>query len=294
MRVLINRERPQDVPASHLTALKLDIVRHMAPAASAVLLDPLYGAGQAVATGALPGHVGLVVALEEQGYLGNPYSRRTTLLTGWNVEKARRLGAAGVKLLLFYHPDAGPVTEAQEQLVAAVLADCRRYDLPLFLEPIAYPLEPDRPKDGPDFARERRRIVIESVRRLSALGPDVLKVEFPLDVNHEPNAVMWAEACAELNAATSVPWILLSAGEPFDIFHRQLAIACEAGCSGFAAGRSLWFEATTLSPAARIEFLTTVACERLQRLVTIVQRLGHPWHARYTVPQPDDHWYRTY
>ncbi|MCS7040860.1 MAG: hypothetical protein NZP34_14735, partial [Caldilineales bacterium] len=49
MRVLINRERPQEVPAAHLTALKLDIVRYMAAAASAVLLDPPYGAGQAVA-----------------------------------------------------------------------------------------------------------------------------------------------------------------------------------------------------------------------------------------------------
>lgn len=294
MRALINREQPQEVPASHLTALKLDIVRYMAAAASAVLLDPPYGAGQAVATGALPGHVGLIVALEEQGYLGDPYGRRTTLLVGWSVEKARRLGASGVKLLLFYHPDAGPVTEAQEQLVAAVVADCRRYDLPLFLEPIAYPLRPDVPKDGPEFARERRRIVVESARRLSALGPDVLKVEFPLDVNHESNAVVWAEACAELNAATSVPWVLLSAGEPFHIFRRQLEVACEAGCSGFAAGRSLWFEATTLSPAARLEFLTTAGRERLQRLVNIVRAKAHPWYERYTVPQPDEHWYRTY
>jgi tagatose-1,6-bisphosphate aldolase len=294
MRVLINREQPQKVPAEHLTALKLAIVRHLAPEASAVLLDPLYGAGQAIAAGVLPGGVGLVVAWEEQGYLGDPYGRQTTLLAGWGAEKARRLGAAAVKLLLFYHPDAGPVADRQERLVAAVLAECRRYDLPLLLEPIAYPLQRDRPKDGPHFARERRRVVIESARRLSALGPDVLKVEFPLDVNHDPDPGLWAEACAELDAATAVPWVLLSAGEPFETFCQQLTVACQAGCAGFAAGRSLWGEAATLSAAAREAFLATTARERLRRLVGIVRAQAHPWHERYTVPMPDERWYQTY
>ncbi len=294
MRVLIDRQHPQEVPAASLTAFKLAIVRHLAPEASAVLLDPPYGAGQAIAAGVLPGWVGLVVAWEEQGYLQEPHGRQTTLLAGWGAEKARRLGASAVKLLLFYHPDAGPVAARQERLVAAVLAECRRYDLPLLLEPIAYPLQPGVSKDDPRFARERRRIVIESARRLAALGPDVLKLEFPVDVKHDPDPNTWAEACAELDAATSVPWVLLSAGEPFETFCRQLTVACQASCSGFAAGRSLWGEAASRSAAEREAFLATTARERLRRLVHIVRTQAHPWHERYAVLMPDEHWYQTY
>jgi len=294
MRAVINPTAPYSVSAATLTETKLDIVRHLAGAASAVLLDPLYSAGQAIAVGALPGQTGLLVALEEQGYLGDPHSRETTLLAGWGVEKARRLGATGVKILLFYHPDSGVTAERQERFVQAVVTDCRRYELPLFLEPISYPLHPNVKKNSPEFAAERRRLVIESVKRLGALRPDVLKVEFPLDVTHYPDPALWAEACAELNAASPAPWILLSAGEPFETFCLQLEIACRAGCAGFAVGRSVWNEATTLPVAERARFLSTTGRERFQRLVEIVQTSAHSWLERYTMPTPDEHWHRNY
>ncbi|MDW8326385.1 MAG: tagatose 1,6-diphosphate aldolase [Anaerolineales bacterium] len=294
MRAVVNPAAPPSVSAATLTEIKLDIVRHLAGAASAVLLDPLYSAGQAIASGALPGQVGLLVALEEQGYLGDPHRRETTLLAGWGVEKARRLGATGVKVLLFYHPDSGMAAERQERFVQAVVADCRRYELPLFLEPISYPLHPNVKKNSPEFAHERRRLVIESVKRLGALGPEVLKVEFPVDAAHHPDPVLWAEACAELNAASPAPWILLSAGEPFETFCRQLEIACRAGCAGFAVGRSVWNEAATLPATERARFLSSTARERFQRLVEIAQAIAHSWRSRYTTPTPDEHWYRTY
>jgi tagatose 1,6-diphosphate aldolase len=118
LRSMIRTSAPEAIPAAEVTAVKLDIVRHLAPGASAVLLDPIYGAGQAIAAGTLPGHVGLLCALEELGYLGDHFGRHTTLIASWNVEKAKRLGATGIKLLPYYHPDAGPVAEAQEHLCA--------------------------------------------------------------------------------------------------------------------------------------------------------------------------------
>src|ERR1700730_3403332 len=132
LRAMIQPNAPEAVSAAQLTEIKLAIVQHLAPGASAVLLDPIYSAAQAIVSGTLPGHVGLLCALEEQGYLGDSLSRQTTLLSGWSVVKAKGVGARGAKILLFYHPEAGLAAETQEQLVRAALADCQQYDLPLF------------------------------------------------------------------------------------------------------------------------------------------------------------------
>lgn len=294
MRTMIDATDPQAVSPQTLTDIKLDIARSLSDLFSAVLLDPIYGAAQAIASGALMVHTGLLVALEDQGYLGDPYHRETTLLTGWSVEKARRLGAMGVKVLLFYHPDAGAVTEKQENFMRAIINDCNRYELPLFLEPIAYPLSPAINKNSAEFAAQRRRVVIESARRLGALGADILKLEFPLDVNHHPDPALWVDACAELNEASPVPWVLLSAGEPFEMFCQQLTIACQVGCAGFVAGRSVWNEAVKLPSEERAQFLSTTARERLNRLADIAQAFAHPWQKRYPLFIPDENWYRTY
>ena len=284
----------KSVSSQTLTDIKLDIVRSLSDLPSAVLLDPLYSVAQAIADGALAGDTGLLVALEDQGYLGDPYNRETASLSGWGVEKARRLGATGVKVLLFYHPDAGEAAEKQENYTQAIIADCQRYELPLFLEPISYPLSPAVKKNSAKFAAERRRVVIESARRLGALGADVLKVEFPVDATLQPDPVLWADACTELNDASPVPWVLLSAGEPFETFCQQLIIACQAGCAGFAVGRSVWNEAVTLPSDERARFLSTTARERFKRLADIAQSSAHSWQSRYTLPMPDENWYRTY
>jgi tagatose 1,6-diphosphate aldolase len=254
----------------------------------------LYSAAQAIADGALVGSAGLLVALEEQGYLGDPYNRETTSLSGWGVEKARRLGATGVKVLLFYHPDSTAAAQKQENYTESIVADCQRHELPLFLEPISYPLSPAVKKNSAEFAMERRRVVIESARRLGALGADILKVEFPVDATHHPDPALWADACAELNDASPVPWVLLSAGEPFETFCQQLTIACQAGCAGFAVGRSVWNTALTLPAEERLRFLSTSARERFKRLADIAQAFAHSWQDRYTLPVPDENWYRTY
>lgn len=291
LRAMLNPNAPQNVSADALTKVKLALVRELAPFASAVLLDPIYSAGQAIAAGALPGNVGLLSALEEQGYGANPFARETKLLDGWNVEKAKRLGANGVKILLFYHPESR-AAELQEELVRAVLRDCAQFQIPLFLEPISYALDARIAKGSAEFARERRRIVIESARRLGALQPDVLKVEFPLDVKFASDERAWADACAELNEASPSPWALLSADEPFDVFKRQLRVACENGCSGFLAGRAVWRAAVALTELERAQFLQTIAQQRFQELSEIATTHGKAWHTRYAMPRVDENWYR--
>lgn len=181
MRVVLDPHDPQGIAPERLTAIKLSLLQQLGGAATAVMLEPEYSAAQAISARALPGDVGFLAALEAQGYLGDPTSRQTSLLDGWGVEKAKRLGASGIKLLVLYRPDGGEVTEVQDRMIGAVVADCARYDIPLFLEPLAYPIEPGLSADSAEFAQKRRSIVIDTVRRLGALGPDVLKVQFPVD-----------------------------------------------------------------------------------------------------------------
>lgn len=294
LSALINPGAPDSVPGARLTEVKLDITRHLAPGTSAVLLDPVYGAPQAIEIQALPGRTGLLCALEEPGFFGDPYGRVTGLLNGWSVEKSKRLGADGVKLLLFYNPGAPRSSEKQEQLARAVLADCRRYDIPLFLEPMSFSIDPAAEKGNAEFAKRRRGIVVESVRRLGALSPDVLKVEFPVDAKYETDQSAWRDACAELDEASPVPWALLSGDEPFATLKQQLRIACEAGCSGFVVGRSVWREAATTEGAAREHFLADTARKRFAELVEIAEAFGKPWHARYALPVMDENWYTQY
>lgn len=293
MRAVIDPENPQAVPASTLTDVKLWLLRELAAGASAVMLEPEYSAGQAIVERALPGGVGFLAAVEAQGYLGDPTARQTSLLDGWSVEKAARLGAAGIKLLVLYRPDM-PIADAQDQVIRGVVADCARYDIPLFLEPLAYVAEAGQTVDAPDYVRNRRRIVIDTVKRLGALGPDVLKVQFPVDTRYETDTAIWAEACAELNEASPVPWALLSGGDAYELFRDQVRVACAAGASGFMVGRALWGEAITASPEKRPELADTVLRPRLVELCSIAREHGTDWASRYTFPTIDETWFATY
>ncbi len=194
-----------------MAAEKLRITQALAPLSTAVLLDPLHGV-HALSHGAVPGTVGLIMCLEEFGYEGQAEGRLTATIKGWSVAKIKRMGAVGVKVLLFYHPDA-PVAAAQEAFVERVAEDCRRHDIAFLLEPMSYPIRPDVQKESAEFAREKPAVVIESARRLGGLGVDLLKAEFPADPRFEPDEGRLRARCRELNAASPVPWVLLSAGE---------------------------------------------------------------------------------
>lgn len=280
------RANPRFQNAAELSRFKLEVVAELAPFASAVLLDPEYSAAQAIASGALPGDRGLVVALEATGYTGEPTTRRMRLLEGWSVAKAKRMGAQMVKLLVYYHPDASTAAET-EALVAEVAAECRRWDLALMLEPLTYAVRGERLG-----AEEKRWAVVETARRLTSIaGVDLLKAEFPLPPD-VPEAE-WAEACAELNAASRVPWVILSAAVDFDTYLRQVAVACRAGASGVAVGRAVWQEAVFLDGMERREFLRTTARMRLLRLYALCQALAKPFPQIMSTEAPLN-WYREY
>jgi len=271
---------------------KMDICEALSMWASAILLDPLFGAAQSIASENLDGSTGLVVSLEETGYEGANESRVSRELANWNAAKIRRMGADAAKLLLYYRPDVDVATK-QLDLVRKLAADCAAQDLPFVVEPVGYAVG-DEGSSG-RYASIRPDIVVQTAKDITPLGIDVLKAEFPADINVEHDENKMLEYCTRLDAASEVPWIILSGGADFEWFKREVEIACKAGASGFLAGRALWQEATGMSSREeRIEFFNTTVVERLRLITAIADAYGTPWFARVDAPEVSEDWHATY
>ena len=271
---------------------KFDICNALSPHCSAILLDPVYGAAQAIAADVLAGGTGLLVSLEETGYEGGGEARISRSLQGWNAAKVRRMGADGAKLLLYYRPDV-PVAAQQRALVQQLAAACDEQDLAFIVEPVGYAVG-DESASG-RYASLKPEVVIKTAAELTPLGIDVLKAEFPADAKSEKNAGVMLDNCKRLNDASQVPWIILSGGVDFDLFVRQVEIASKAGASGFLGGRALWQEATSIkSRQARQEFFQTTVVDRLRIIMAAANAYGTPWYRKVSAPAVVEGWYKAY
>jgi tagatose 1,6-diphosphate aldolase len=283
----LRKANPAFADDGELSRFKIEVTSALAEEATAVLLDPEVSAAQAVAQGAIPNGVGLVVALESTGYTGEATARRAGIIPGWSVEKAKRMGASAIKLLVYYHPDS-PIASEIEDFTAEVAEDCRAHDLALMLEPLSYALEEGKKLNS----EEKRAVVVETARRLTSLNVDVLKAEFPLDI-HEPDESRWVEACQEVSSASVTPWILLSAAVDYETYLRQVTVACNSGASGIAVGRAVWQEAVQMEGEERSAFLRTIGRERLSRLTSLCNAIGKSLNDFYQADTPFD-WYQNY
>ena len=283
----LRKANPAFIDDAELSRFKLDVTSALASYGTAVLLDPEVSAAQAIAARAIPGDVGLVVAVESTGYTGDATARKAQLIPGWSVEKAKRMGASAIKLLVYYHPDA-PTAKETEDFTATIAEDCIKHDLVLMLEPLSYSLDEKKKLSS----AEKRYVVVESAKRLTPLGVDILKAEFPL-LETESSQAIWKEACEEISSAISIPWILLSAAVDYETFLQQVSVACQSGASGIAVGRAVWKEAVNAEQAERVTFLNTVAKQRLSRLTSLCHALAKPFYDFYQTEAPFD-WYTAY
>jgi len=283
----LRKANPALASDEQLSRFKLDVTSALASRATAVLLDPEVSAAQAIAERAIPNNVGLVVAVESTGYTGDATARQAQIIPGWNVEKAKRMGAAAIKLLVYYHPDS-PSAKEIEDFTANIARDCSKHDIVLMLEPLSYSLDDNKKLSS----EEKRYVVVESAKRLTPLGADILKAEFPLDTA-ETDQQVWADACAEITQVSSAPWILLSAAVNYEVFLQQVVTACNAGASGIAVGRAVWKEAVMMEGAERIKFLRTTGRQRISRLTSLCHALAKPYTDFYTAEAPFG-WHETY
>jgi tagatose 1,6-diphosphate aldolase len=263
-----------------MTDFKLELCETLAPQASAVLLDPIYGAAQCIVRNLIPKTCGLLVSLEATGYSGTKFSRETKLLDGWGVAKVKGMGASAAKMLVYYRPDLEEVTNRQLKLVQEIGMKCQLHDIPFLVEPVSYPVEKEI-ADQEGFARAKSRLVIQTAKDMTSMPVDVLKAEFPADISFVSDDADLLRFCEKLNAASTKPWVILSAGASFEPFIKEVELACRGGASGFLAGRAVWQEAVAMTdPSSRHRFLTTVAADRLKRLTELADKFATPWYKK--------------
>lgn len=252
LRNAFERAGTPNVSDATMSELKERIVSALAAPASAMLLDA------PTMTRVRPVGPGLFVALEAQGYELVDGGRVNRLLDDFGPSAAAALGADGCKVLLHYRSDHQPSAVRQRALAAEVAGACHRARLPLVVEPIVYRLDGEGEAGYADAFPD---LVVAAARDLAASGADLLKMQFPGS----------AHACERISeAAAPVPWTLLGGADvDQELFGHQLVIACEAGASGFIAGRPIWGGALSLDPASRQEWLQERARPLLDQLVTI-------------------------
>lgn len=290
LRRALNPAAPEAVTSAEMVAFKTQVVRALAPEASGVLLDPIYGAAQAIAGDCLGG-AGLLLELEKADYALQPLPLLSEILPTWSVSKIKRMGADGVKLFYYYNSDDALRALQQDALLHRVAVDCAALDLPLYAEPILYPLEDEASELQQARFTER---VITAAQRVEGFGADILKMEFPLHTTQWGDATAARAACAALTDATTVPWVLLSAGVDFEVFCDQLALACASGASGVIGGRAIWGEAAQIRDvSARETWLQTTGRDRMRRLAALAQT-GAPWIERLKLAPVSTAWYQQY
>ncbi len=293
------RKLAGELSYNEMVKRKLELCTNLAPYASAVLLDPIFGAAQCLSYGALPKSTGLIVSLEASGYAGESEYRYTELMEEWDVAKVKRMGASAAKLLIYYRPDLIELANKLMDMVEVVGLECQQHDLPFVVEPVVYPIA-EEVRNPAHFAKVKEQLVLKTAQHIANLPIDVLKSEFPADLQYEKDKGKLADLCRQLDAASPVPWVVLSAAVDFDTFCEQVEIACQAGASGFLAGRAIWQEAMPIAKAReRAKFLATVGADRLKKLSEIAARYATPWYKKpgltsHKLAPVNEEWYQQY
>jgi tagatose 1,6-diphosphate aldolase len=299
LRSMIDQENPEEVNYEEMVERKLELCSSLAQYASAVLLDPIFGAAQCIGHGVLPNSTGLLVSIEASGYGGGKEYRLTELLDGWNVEKIKRMGASAVKLLVYYRPDLVELAGKLLDMVDGIAKECIKYDLPFLVEPLSYPVG-DEVNNPAQFATVKEQLVLKTAQHITSLPIDVLKAEFPADLRYKKDKPKLVDLCHQLDTLSQVPWVVLSAGVDYKLFYQEVEIACQGGASGFLAGRAIWQEAMYIDDAKeRAHFLSTVAVDRLKGLNEIASKYAVPWYkklslTRHQLAETSGEWYQEY
>ena len=252
LKKAIAKARGSEVDNDSLTEFKSVITRVLTKHATAILMDPEYGLP--ALDQRAPG-TGVLLAYEKTGYDVSVKGRLPDLLPLWSVRRLVEAGADAIKILLYYNPfDDAEVNTIKHAFIERVGAECAAIDSPFFLEPICYD-DSVGAESSLEFAKIKPKYVTAYMEEFSKPRylVDVLKVEVPVNVKFVEGmrcfegsaAYSRAEAMAffrEAAAASTKPFIYLSAGVTDEIFRETLELAAEAGTnfSGVLCGRATW------------------------------------------------------
>ncbi len=285
----------REVAFGDMVDVKRVIVDAVGAHASAVLFDPNYAIPAGIAR--LSPRTGLVLTLEDHRFEDTPGGRLSHSIRDWSVEKIKRAGGDGVKVLAWYRPDAdADVVARQQAYVAQIGEQCRLHDIAYVLELLVYPFSKSarHTVDYVESPEKLPELVLESVREFAhpRYGVDLFKLESPLAGATLPardggaahrDAQAWFDRMGAICAGAGLPWVMLSAGVTSEQFLRVMEYAYAAGANGFLAGRAIWWQAMQAFPdlAACEAALRIDGGRTLERLAALTKRAGSAWQPDY-------------
>ena len=246
-RKYINPGAPDKVTMADLVKTKAMIIEAVQDQFSGVLIDAEWG---------LPAYKSknkpYLLPLEKSGYNDKKGDRITEL--GYSAKQLKDMGARGAKLLLYFNPES-VICDQQIKTAKKALEDSYKNEMPFFLEIVTYGNE--------ELGKSRAEWVLRALQMLlkNKIVPDVWKLEYPGDLT----------SCEKISQLVDkTPWILLTRGEKFAVFEKQLAEAVAGGAVGFLAGRALWQEIGDYqTDEEKKNFLNTVVADRFRKISKI-------------------------
>jgi tagatose 1,6-diphosphate aldolase len=293
----IGKAMGHDATNQDLTNFKICVTEVLTPYASAILMDPEYGLP--TLSHRAPG-TGILLAYEKTGYDAALKGRLPDLLDEWSVRRLVEAGADAIKILLYYNPfDTASIIARKQAFIERIGAECKAYDKPFFLEPLAY--DDNYDEKGLDFAKLKPKYVVKYMEEFSKerYGVDILKVEVPVNMKFVSGtksfgsgeaAYTKAEAMKlfkEASDSATKPFIYLSAGVTDDVFRETIGLAGESG-SGFCGvlcGRATWQDGIQIFGAqgkdALMAWLKDRGVKNIKALNEVVGKYAKPWTTIY-------------
>jgi len=250
--------------------------------ATALLLDPIYGYLNTIQR--LRPDRGLLLSYESLDMDRSGHGVRTNAIPGWSVEKIRRVGADGVKLLVPYRADDDQAARRhQAEFVEKTGQECAEQDIPLLLEVLIHQHEGESDEQ---FLVQRGDLTVAAIDAFKdqRFRVDIYKLPPPGSLSGvpepgTPESVELQGTYDRMVKDLPAPWVLLSAGMGKEDFRRSMHLACTAGASGYLAGRALWAQAPDLYPSfdAITESLVGESRPYLRQLNEIVATKATRW-----------------
>lgn len=259
LRRMFESVRGTSVADDVLVDFKRAAAEFLAPHASAVLLDTLFGM-PAFDTIAGVSSCGRILAADHITAPPGDAAADTEIDETVVPREAAQRGATALKLLVIWRGDEN--RDACTDKVSRFISSCHQADLPAVVEPITR-----APRSG--GAWDREAALVDAARTLGELGPDLYKSEVPFQGKGDASAL--GDVALEITSVLPCPWVVLSQGVSIPDYPRAVELSCQGGASGFLAGRAVWSDALEADDY-RVP-LAERSVPRLQGLVRIVDEV---------------------
>ncbi|MGK5519036.1 hypothetical protein ACSNN9_06710 [Micromonospora sp. URMC 107] len=257
LRAMFAAHQSQPVTDAQITDFKVAAARALSPYASAILVDKQFGWDAVIAQEAVAPECALIAAADRFTASDTEFVADVAIDDDVDPAAVRAQGAKALKLLVLWRPDEDPAPRIA--LVTDFVRRCRDNGLVSIIEPVSR-----APRQGGAFDHDAG--ILAAARELGSRGADLYKAEVPTAGQGAPAEIV--AGCARLSESIAGPWVVLSSGVPAELFPDAVRLACQAGASGFLAGRAIW--ASVVGSPTMADDLRTISVDRLRRLCDVV------------------------